>query len=396
MNDNEQVPEQVHEQGPEQVPQHSKVKKPRKKKGTTSDISDIPEIIVKEVEAQPPPLVKKRKQKPSIIAHVTPEGIQGSLLTEQRPLIVHLPIHSSDINNELFETAPIESQNTPAPPPENLVPFDDSKPDFSMFMFADATPPLTLAPVPVSVPETEPVSIPETEPVSIPESTHSDRTALPLHYSENLMIRFQDANRDQALPKSSNAVCFWDCHPFTCKPCVIPTIINEGIWYVYGNFCSPECAAAHLFHENLNIHTQWERYALLNRLYSQPHKTVPLAPSRSVLRMFGGTLEISDYRAIVSNHQIRIDVMEPPIISIIKTFDTKPLEFYDSALKHTFIPWEMDRMNRPGAQGLRLRRTKPRSDYESTLIQSLGLTGLIKTIPASGAGAKSGAVSVSG
>jgi hypothetical protein len=53
--------------------------------------------------------------------------------------------------------------------------------------------------------------------------------------------------------------------------------------------------------------------------------------------------------------------------------DTKPIDFYDASMKNTFIPWEMDRMNRPGAQGLRLRRTKPVAEKEATLEWCMGI-----------------------
>jgi hypothetical protein len=187
------------------------------------------------------------------------------------------------------------------------------------------------------------------------------------------MIRFQDANREKHLPDSTDVACFWDCHAFRGHPCVIPVSIEEGIWRVYGNFCSPECAAAYLFNERLDSSVQWERYALLNRLYANGEQSVRLAPPRTILRLFGGMLDISEFRAIVAERRMRVDVMTPPMISIIQVMDTKPIDFYDASMKNTFIPWEMDRMNRPGAQGLRLRRTKPVAEKEATLEWCMGI-----------------------
>ena len=188
------------------------------------------------------------------------------------------------------------------------------------------------------------------------------------------MIRFQDANRDQRLPDTTDVACFWDCHSFRGVPCAIPIAIEEGIWRVYGNFCSPECAAAHLFTERLDSNVQWERYALLNRLYAASSEAgVRLAPSRNIIRLFGGPLDVSDFRASNTEQRMRIDVMMPPMISIIQVMDTKPIDFYDSSMKNSFIPWEMDRMNRPGAQGLRLRRTKPVAEKETTLEFCMGI-----------------------
>lgn len=315
--------------------------------------------VFMEESAKPvaPPAPAKKTKKPAVVAVVTPDGIQGNLsIYDNRPLIAHLPnIHMEDIDSDLFSNksqAPSTTQQS-GDAPRAYDPND-------IFMNYDAQP---------APPMPQPV---------IAKKEEVSRPTLPLHYSEKLMIRFLDANRDQTLPDSTEVACFWDCHPFRGRPCVIPVGIEEGIWRVYGNFCCPECAAAYLFNEHLDSHVQWERFALLNRLYStyigeDKEKTLRLAPSKSILRLFGGTLDISEYREIIYGKRMRVDVMAPPMISIIQVMDTKPIDFYDASMKNTFIPWEMDRMNRPGAQGLRLRRNKPVMDKEATLEFCMGI-----------------------
>lgn len=338
--------------------------KPKRAPRTKKDVAELPSVVsafgggpalfVEEIEhepAAPKPAAKKGARKPPVVATVTPDGIQGSLTPAgvQRPLIAHLPIRSSDIDNDLFATLEHTTGDGKTGPPGPYDPDDQ---------FVGIVEPATAAAAPA----------PEA-PVAV------DRPSLPLHYSEKLMVRFQDANRDQRLPDSTDVACFWDCQSFRGQPCVIPTKIEEGIWRVYGNFCCPECAAAYLFNERLDSHVQWERYALLNRLYATGSDPVRLAPARQVLRHFGGSLEISDYRKIVGEHRMRVDVMAPPMMSIIQVMDTKPIDFYDASMKNNFIPWEMDRMNRPGAQGLRLRRTKPVAAKETTLEYCMGIVG---------------------
>ncbi len=319
----------------------------------------VPAIFVEEVATPVVPTPKAKKtaaRKPPVVASVTPEGIQGSLsCAEQRPLIVHMPIKMSDIEIDLF--APTPSAELQGDGLAN--PYD---PDDSIAIFGG--------------PHTIDIPTPKTPSPAKTEAAAVERPSLPLHYSEKLMVRFQDANRDQQLPESTNVACFWCCHTFNGSPCVIPTGIEEGIWRVYGNFCCPECAAAQLFSERLDSHVQWERYALLNRLYANGlavGEGVRLAPARTVLRMFGGPMDITDFRAAITDKRMRIDVMTPPMISIIQVMDTKPIDFYDAAMKNTFIPWEMDRMQRPGAQGLRLRRTKPVAEKEATLEYCMGI-----------------------
>jgi hypothetical protein len=200
------------------------------------------------------------------------------------------------------------------------------------------------------------------------------KSNLTTHYSERLMVQFQDSNRVQKLPDRTDCYCFWCCHPFDSVPCVIPADIKEAVWQVYGNFCSPECSVAYLFYERLDSNIQWERYAMLNTLYSGDAEIkagsssgIRSAPKREILRIFGGSMDIREFRAIVHEKKLRIDVLTPPMVSIIQTMDTKPIDFYDQSLRNIFIPTEARRLNAPGAQGLRLRRSKPIAGKESTL-----------------------------
>lgn len=337
---------------------------PRTKKAAPVATSSVvnafggtPAIFVEEIEHIPTPAPKKKlaAKKPMVVAVVTPDGIQGSLTGEsQRPLIAHLPIHSSDIDNELFASAPSQQEIVGTAP----TPYDPN--DVFMSYAQEST------------------IIPTPEKLRTETPTPTTRPSLPMQYSEKLMIRFQDANREQRLPESTDVACFWDCHTFKGTPFVIPVAIEEDIWRVYGNFCCPECAAAYLFTERLDANVQWERYALLNRLYSDSETSVRLAPPRATLRLFGGSLDVSEFRMLSSEKRMRIDVMTPPMISIIQVMDTKPIDFYDASMKNTFIPWEMDRMNRPGAQGLRLRRTKPIAEKESTLEYCMGIQSAVE------------------
>ena len=337
----------------EEVPADTK----KKKKGSApAAVATVSGLFVEGTDMQPIPSPAKKGRKPPIVASVTPEGIHGSLQNnDQRPLIAHLPIHGSDIDSELFCNLTSQKEEKSGMPN----PFD---PEDVYSTFDQENMPS--------------LQIEKEEAKPVPQKISSlSRPSLPIHYSEKLMIRYQDSNREQRIPDSTDIVCFWDCQPFRTQPCVIPTTIEEGIWRVYGNFCSPECAAAFLFHERLDSHAQWERYALLNRLYStEEMNDIRLAPPRHTLRLFGGIMDVSEFRDIVKEKRMRIDVMTPPMISIIQVMDTKPIDFYDASMKNTFIPWEMDRMNRPGAQGLRLQRSKPVVEKESTLEFCMGLT----------------------
>ena len=300
-----------------------------------------------------PKKTRAKKDKPAVVAVVTPDGIVGSLMAEVRPLIAHIPVNMSKIEAETTAGAPKYDPALPAP--------YDTK-DTLSFLNEERG-------------ESEPSQLPV--PTSIKDARHFEapyKSTLPTHYSERLMVQFQDSNRVQKLPERTDCYCFWCCHPFDSVPCVIPSDIKETIWYVYGNFCSPECSVAYLFHERLDSNVQWERYAMLNSLYSKDAEVVGgsstgvrSAPKREVLRIFGGSMDIREFRAILHEKKLRLDVLTPPMVSIIQTMDTKPIDFYDQSLRNVFVPTEARRLNAPGAQGLRLRRSKPIAGKESTL-----------------------------
>jgi len=333
------------------------VKKRKSKKALAAEEVLITQEIKDEPIAEVP--VKKTRgkaKKPPVVAMITPDGIVGSLITEMRPLIAHIPITGGKAEAEI-ETTPSEPPKYDATVP---MPYDNK--DTMSFLNEERG-------------ESVQAKLPET--TSVSDVRHFEapyKSNLTAHYSERLMVQFQDSNRVQKLPDRTDCYCFWCCHPFDSVPCVIPSDIKEAVWQVYGNFCSPECAVAYLFYERLDSNIQWERYAMLNSLYSEDAEIkagsstgIRSAPKREVLRIFGGSMDIREFRAIIHEKKLRIDVLTPPMVSIIQTMDTKPIDFYDQSLRNVFVPTEARRLNAPGAQGLRLRRSKPIAGKESTL-----------------------------
>ncbi len=339
--------------------------KPRARKNAPAPTLEGVEAPPSEpVLAAPVKKSRSSKKTPPVVAIVTPSGIQGSFLSEQRPLIAHLPVSSNAIE--------FESTNLVKPEAQNEILEGDGPSAFDTHMFS------YLEGVQEGVgvqSDTVPVTTPTEESKTMAPQPTYPACKLPSNYSEKLMVLFQDSNRYNKLPEKTEIACFWCCHGFQSAPCAIPSHILDEVWHMYGNFCSPECAAAYLFKEKIDTHIQWERYALLNCLYAvdaeikhgAPRGIRP-APPREVLRMFGGSMDISEYRAIVHEKKLRVDVLTPPMVSIIQTMDTKPIDFYDQNLKNVFISNDIQhKYNAPGAQGLRLRRSKPVKSKESTV-----------------------------
>lgn len=128
--------------------------------------------------------------------------------------------------------------------------------------------------------------------------------------NENLILL------DEFDEKSS---CFWDGCSFNHQSVHIPKYILNGIYFCYGCFCSPECAAAYLFKEKIDESMIWERYMLLHQLYSQTYgykENIKLAPQPFyLLKNYYGTLTIEEYRALINSNQ-DIYFIEKPITKI--------------------------------------------------------------------------------
>lgn len=310
----------------------------------------------------PAPVVetkKRGKKQPKIVAVVTPDGIQGTFHSEpRRPLIAHLQVNPSTIN--FFNGT---MQYDPAPPTQPQ-PYE---PGFDNYFTTLQENVETKSKEQVK--EEEPVVKEEVEDqVTAPASQQSNDPALPVYSNHDLMVQFRETTTSRKLPTHTDIACFWCSHAFEGRPCIIPEREEGGVYRVYGNFCCPECAVAYLLEESLDSTTRWERMALLHRIYGPYYnfKRIFPAPARASLKIFGGPMSIQSYRNTVRERKVRVDIQIPPMVSILGSLDTKPIDFYDSSLRTTFSPLLQESLPK-AEENLRLKRSKPLKDKESTL-----------------------------
>jgi len=309
--------------------------------------------------AKKEPEEKKKRVKKAInvVAVVTPEGIQGNFTVEPRkPLIAHLDVHSNEV---IFRDQPLHYDPNPPVQPE---PYDAVADDF----FATAQEIIEEELV-VTIEQKKEESTIKYEEVKV------ESRPIQVFSKSQIMIEYMNSNQSQRLPEKTNIACFWCSHRFENQPCIIPEREVQGVYKVYGNFCCPECAMAHLLNESIDPHVRWERMALLNRIYdTDVNGKVYPAPPRDSLELFGGPLTIESYRATIRSKKVRIDLHMPPIVSIIGSIDTKPIDFYDTSIKNimTLLPYDKIQQTE---EGLRLKRNKPLKDKESTLDACINL-----------------------
>ena len=310
-----------------------------------------PAIVTESAPAAVEETKKKGKKQPKVVAIVTPSGIEGSFLSEPRkPLIARLQISSSDI---LFNDTPLTYDPNPPTQPE---PYDALQDNF----FTDQNQEVQIEAAAQIMQTIGKETMVKTEPkitVALDSFTKCD-----------LMMEYRELRDSKKIPDTTSIACFWCAHNFSWKPSIIPEREEKGVYRVYGNFCSPSCALAFLLNESLDTHVRWERIALLHRLYGKNYKSHRIfpAPKRESLKLFGGPLQIEQFRATVEQEKVRIDMQVPPMVSILGSLDTKPIDFYDSSMKHTISPL-LGELVPKAEEGLRLKRSRPLKEKDSTL-----------------------------
>jgi len=111
------------------------------------------------------------------------------------------------------------------------------------------------------------------------------------------------------------SACFWCTYDFDNPPIYIPKHFIKETYHVYGCFCSPECATAYLMDENIDSSSKFERYHLINHIYSKIYdykKNIKPAPNPYyMLEKYYGNLSIQEYRALLRNERLFLIVDKP-------------------------------------------------------------------------------------
>ena len=129
---------------------------------------------------------------------------------------------------------------------------------------------------------------------------------------------------DDKWPIQSDIYCMWCVHPFDNIPCGIPIKIVNDKFHLKSCFCSFNCAASYIFDKN--DYTKWDEYSLLNLLAKKILKVkenIKLAPPRETLKIFGGILDIDEYREKANSITIDYKLNIPPMIAIIAKIEEK-------------------------------------------------------------------------
>ena len=171
---------------------------------------------------------------------------------------------------------------------------------------------------------------------------------------------------------TDDTCCFWCCHTFNWTKCVVPISYDayKNLYTCEGNFCSPECALAYLYKESGTESVKWHRHSLLRNMYGTLYtlKDLSPAPPRTLLRMFGGPLDIEQYRSYTMKCNDLIASELPPIRLIFPTMNIQgPVRDIKK-----YVSLSTDVVEKASEQ-LRLKRSKPLHANAATLDMVLRL-----------------------
>ena len=339
---------------------------------TESVVATVTTAVTETKKAAKAPSKKKQF---TVVAVVTPTSIEGSLQPENRkPLIAHLPIQSKDVmfNDSLINYNPA--------PPVNVEPYDAGSDNpfienaATLESVVKPSETLSLPPLPSPIQSQN-----QSQGQSQGQSQNQNQIVqshepVPDYYKKGtLLVQFQNSEEVKTLPERVDAACFWCCHSFDWRPVVLPVRDQGEFIQVQGNFCCPECAMSHLFDARQDTYARWEQLSLLNRIYGHAvGGTIRPAPPKQILKLFGGPMPIEEYRDLIRKGKLRVDVHLPPMVSLLATMDTKPIDFYDVSLTKSVMETVGERLAK-AEEVLKLRRTKPLKAWESTLDACINL-----------------------
>lgn len=251
------------------------------------------------------PVAKKRGRKPKggkIIQQVT------TLNNNKEPkpnVILHLKCSLKDLQSNLLQGSEIQSFNFQ---PTNQLTYDIINNGSKFFNRIEKT-------------NTNENSNSNSNNIAVDDNDDDDRSIKENDTKEvwkKLKVLEHNLHVNNISDKKS--ACFWCTYEFDNPPVYIPKHFIKESYHVYGCFCSPECGTAYLMEENIDSSAKFERYHLINHIYSKIYdykKNIKPAPNPYyMLDKYYGNLTIQEYRSLLRNERLFL-VVDKPLTRIL-------------------------------------------------------------------------------
>lgn len=117
----------------------------------------------------------------------------------------------------------------------------------------------------------------------------------------------------------SNSVCWNCCHCINNEVLSQPIKYENNVFTTVGNFCSYPCISRYIIDSNESSENIFNKLSTLNLYYNIKNntksKSITPAPSKLILKMFGGYMDIEEYR--LKNKEYLITTNIEPIVKCI-------------------------------------------------------------------------------
>lgn len=344
---------------------------------------------------------KKRGRKPKDKYNVSDKTNIVNIINEEN-IILHLPINSDKLNNKhniennLLRYTPILTEPSPYEPKSDLESSLLIHEDKSKIKEEDTKLKLVIQPVENTKPDNnennnkeilnysaDSTVVKENKEINnIKEkydeilNNYNKKRNLDLSNNNNkigrgkitpIFYQYDECNKKREWPSEGSFNCLWDFHKFEGRPYGLPMKKVDNIVYMFGNFCCPQCAAAYNFANTDQSDEMWERYSLLNWLYSDELEDIndafKISCSPLTLKCNGGSLSIDEFREINHNKTKDYKIVYPPVISMIPVMEEINI---DINRKKKYVPIDKETIDK-ASNDFKLKRTKPLPNYKNTL-----------------------------
>ena len=290
-------------------------KRGRKAKAKNTIISDNSEK----------PAPRKRGRKPKGGKIITPPPAKDSSETKISNIILHLKCNTDDLSNN----------------------FSNISNEIQSFDFNNSS--LTQSCQSINQPKTTFIEEENNDDLDLSKIIHEKLKNLQLNLHINNI-------------SDKKSACFWCSYEFDNPPIHIPKFLLNDSYHVYGCFCSPECAVAHLMEENIDSSTKFERYHLLNQIYTKIYdfnRNIKPAPNPFyTLDKYNGKLTITEYRKLLAHDRL-LFIVDKPLTRILPELHEDNNDFL---LKSKGIP----------SGNLRIKRRNQKNSKSSIVYEKFG------------------------
>ena len=287
-----------------------------KKRGRKKKEDNIQIVIEEPIAPIEAPLLKKRGRKPKGGKLINKNTIEVEQPTVSANVILHLKCSLKDIQGNESKRDPLAYN--PAAPPE-IMSYDDNKRGFAFYGGTNKSDEIVVLPDNKLAYMDNACKKCNCSITSENTNTNDEEDTISL---KDINSKLKDL-RIQFYKNTLNdkkSACFWCSYEFDNPACYIPKYEMDDTICGYGSFCRPECAVGFLMKENIDDSTKFERYQLLNQIYSKVYnykKNIKPAPNPYyLLDKFYGTLSIQEYRKLLKTEHMLL-VIDKPLTKIL-------------------------------------------------------------------------------